>query len=144
VSQLLQTPFGRHSTAAEVIDGIDISGKRAVVTGGAAGIGTETARALASAGAEVVLAARRPQHGSQVAAEIADSTGNSNVSVRMLELSDQDSVRRFLADWDQPLHILVNNAGVMALPELERTSEGWEMQFATNFIGHFRPHSRTA
>jgi NAD(P)-dependent dehydrogenase (short-subunit alcohol dehydrogenase family) len=61
MAQLFQTPFGRHSTTAEVIDGVDLSGQRAIVTGAGSGIGTETARALASAGAEVVLAVRRPQ-----------------------------------------------------------------------------------
>src|SRR6201994_1928118 len=137
MSQLFQTPFGRHSTAAEVIDGVDLSGKRAIVTGAGSGIGTETARALASAGAEVVLAVRRPQAAGQIAAGIATSTGNTKVSVRALDLADQDSVRAFTAAWDQPLHILVNNAGIMALPKLERTREGWEMQFATNFLGHF-------
>jgi len=121
MSQLLQTPFGRHSTASEVIDGVDLSGKRAVVTGAGSGIGTETARALASAGAEVVLAVRRPQAAGQIAAGIAGSTGNTKVSVRALDLADQDSVCRFAAAWDQPLHILVSNAGIMALPELERT-----------------------
>ena len=80
---------------------------------------------------------RRPQAAGQIAAGIAGSTGNTKVSVRDLDLADQDSVRRFAAAWDQPLHILVNNAGIMALPELERTREGWEMQFATNFLGHF-------
>jgi NAD(P)-dependent dehydrogenase (short-subunit alcohol dehydrogenase family) len=137
MSQLLQTPFSRTSTASEVIDGVDLSGQRAIVTGAGSGIGTETARALASAGAEVVLAVRRPQAAEQIAAGIAASTGNAKVSVRALDLSDQDSVRRFAAAWDQPLHILVNNAGIMALPELVRTREGWEMQFATNFLGHF-------
>ena len=120
-----------------MIDGVDLSGKRAIVTGAGSGIGTETARALASAGAEVVLAVRRPQAAGPIAAGIAGSTGNANVSVRALDLTDQDSVRGFAAAWDQPLHILVNNAGIMALPELERTREGWEMQFATNFLGHF-------
>jgi NAD(P)-dependent dehydrogenase (short-subunit alcohol dehydrogenase family) len=76
MSQLFQTPFGRHSTAAEVIDGVDLSGQRAIVTGAGSGIGTETARALASAGAEVVLAVRRPQAAGQIAAGIAGSTGN--------------------------------------------------------------------
>jgi NAD(P)-dependent dehydrogenase (short-subunit alcohol dehydrogenase family) len=137
MSQLFQTPFDRHSTTAEVIDGVDLSGQRAIVTGAGSGIGTETARALASAGAEVVLAVRRPQAAAQIAAGIAGSTGNTNVSVRALDLADQDSVRGFAAAWDQPLHILVNNAGIMALPELEHTREGWEMQFATNFLGHF-------
>src|SRR6201986_1180410 len=120
MSQLFQTPFGRHSTASEVVDGVDLSGQGAIVTGAGSGIGTETARALASAGAEVVLAVRRPQAAEEIAAGIAGSTGNTNVSVRALDLADQDSVRRFAATWDQPLHILVNNAGIMALPELER------------------------
>src|SRR6201986_19336 len=138
MSQLFQTPFGRHSTASEVVDGVDLSGRTAIVTGAGSGIGTETARALASAGAEVTLAVRRPQAAEEITAGIiAGSTGNAKVSVRALDLSDQDSVRRFAAAWDQPLHILVNNAGIMALPELERTREGWEMQFATNFLGHF-------
>jgi NAD(P)-dependent dehydrogenase (short-subunit alcohol dehydrogenase family) len=137
MSQLFQTTFSRTSTASEVIDGADLSGRRAIVTGAGSGIGIETARALASAGAEVVLAVRRPQAAGQIAADIAASTGNARVSVRALDLADQDSVRNFVAAWDQPLHILVNNAGVMALPDLERTREGWEMQFATNFMGHF-------
>jgi NAD(P)-dependent dehydrogenase (short-subunit alcohol dehydrogenase family) len=137
MSQLFQTPFSRTSTASEVIDGVDLSGKTAIVTGAGSGIGTETARALASAGAEVVLAVRRPQAAGHIAAGIAGSTGNAKVSLRALDLADQASVRNFVAEWDQPLHILVNNAGIMALPELERTREGWEMQFATNFMGHF-------
>src|SRR5258707_6242922 len=73
MSQLFQTPFGRHSTASEVIDGVDLSGKRAIVTGAGSGIGTETARALASAGAEVVLAVRRPRAAGQIAAGITGS-----------------------------------------------------------------------
>src|SRR6201989_1237474 len=137
MSQLLQTPFGRHSAAAEVIEGVDLSGKRAIVTGAGSGIGTETARALASAGAEGTLAGRRPQAAEGIAAGIIGSTGNAKVSVRALDLADQHSVRSFAAAWDQPLHILVNNAGIMALPELERIRQGWEMQFATNFLGHF-------
>jgi NAD(P)-dependent dehydrogenase (short-subunit alcohol dehydrogenase family) len=137
MSPLLQTPFGRTSTATEVIEGVDLSGKRAIVTGAGSGIGIETARALASAGAEVTMAVRRPQAAGEIAACIVRETGNTGVSVRALDLSDQDSVRSFATAWDQPLHILVNNAGIMALPELERTAEGWEMQFATNFMGHF-------
>ena len=137
MSHLFQTPFGRTSTTSEVIEGVDLSGQRAVVTGAGSGIGAETARALASAGAEVVMAVRRPQAAEQVAADIVRSTNNTRVFVRALDLSDQGSVHGFAAAWDQPLHILVNNAGIMALPDLERTREGWEMQFATNFMGHF-------
>jgi NAD(P)-dependent dehydrogenase (short-subunit alcohol dehydrogenase family) len=137
MSHLLQTPFGPASTASEVIDGVDLSGQTAIVTGAGSGIGIETARALASAGAEVTLAVRRPEAAKEIAAGIIGATGNTAVSVRALDLSDQDSVRAFSTAWDRPLHILVNNAGIMALPELERTREGWEMQFATNFMGHF-------
>jgi NAD(P)-dependent dehydrogenase (short-subunit alcohol dehydrogenase family) len=120
-----------------VIDGVDLSGKTAIVTGASSGLGLETARALASAGAAVTLAVRRPPSAEEIAAGIIRETGNAAVSVSALDLSGQDSVRAFTAAWDRPLHILVNNAGIMALPELERTAEGWEMQFATNFMGHF-------
>jgi NAD(P)-dependent dehydrogenase (short-subunit alcohol dehydrogenase family) len=137
MSHLLQTPFSRASTASEVIDGVDLSGKTAIVTGAGSGLGIETARALASAGAEVTLAVRRTRAAEEIAAGIIGETGNAAVSVSPLDLSDQQSVRAFTAAWDRPLHILVNNAGIMALPELERTREGWEMQFATNFMGHF-------
>lgn len=137
MSHLFQTPFSRASTASQVIEGVDLSGKTAIVTGAGSGIGIETGRALASAGAEVTLAVRRPQAAQEIAAGIARETGNDGIFVRALDLSDQASVRAFAAAWDQPLHILVNNAGVMALPELERTAEEWEMQFATNFMGHF-------
>ena len=131
------TPFGAESTAAEVIAGVDLTGKRAIVTGGASGIGVETARALASAGAEVTLAVRNVDAGAQVAAEIASSTNAGRVLVAPLDLASSTSVTAFVADWTGQLDILVNNAGVMAIPELERTTEGWEMQFATNHLGHF-------
>jgi NAD(P)-dependent dehydrogenase (short-subunit alcohol dehydrogenase family) len=83
------------------------------------------------------MAVRRSQAGHQVADEITRSTGNPAVTVRALDLADQASVRRFAADWDGPLHILVNNAGIMAVPELELSPQGHELQFATNFLGHF-------
>jgi NAD(P)-dependent dehydrogenase (short-subunit alcohol dehydrogenase family) len=132
----ITTPFGATSTAAEVIDGIDLTGKRAVVTGGASGIGVETARALAGAGAEVTLAVRNLEAGERTAEDITATTGNKQILVAPLELADQGSVRAFVAGWDGPLHILVDNAGVMASP-LMRTPQGWEMQFATNHLGHF-------
>jgi NAD(P)-dependent dehydrogenase (short-subunit alcohol dehydrogenase family) len=131
----ITTPFNAESTAAEVIDGIDLLGRRAVVTGGASGIGIETARALADAGAEVTLAVRNVEAGRRTAEDILDTTGNK-VLVAPLDLADQASVARFVAGWDGPLHILVNNAGIMASP-LMRTPQGWEMQFATNHLGHF-------
>jgi NAD(P)-dependent dehydrogenase (short-subunit alcohol dehydrogenase family) len=133
----VSTPFGFHSTAEEVARGIGLSGKRAIVTGAASGIGVETARALAGTGAAVTLAVRNTDAGERVAAEIAETTGNRNVQVAKLDLADQGSVAAFVDAWDGPLHVLVANAGVMALPELQRTPEGWEMQFATNHLGHF-------
>jgi NAD(P)-dependent dehydrogenase (short-subunit alcohol dehydrogenase family) len=132
----ITTPFGAQSTAAEVMDGVDLTGRRAVVTGGASGIGIETARALAGAGAAVTLAVRDLGAGEQVASDIAATTGSKQVEVAPLDLADQASVRAFTADWEGPLDILVGNAGVMASP-LMRTPEGWEMQFATNHLGHF-------
>jgi NAD(P)-dependent dehydrogenase (short-subunit alcohol dehydrogenase family) len=134
----LTTPFGFQSTAAEVLDGVDLSGKRTIVTGAASGIGVETARALAGAGAEVTLAVRDTAKGAQVAADIAQSTGNERVDVRALELTDPKSIEAFAAGWSGPLHILVNNAGVMAIPERTLTAAGQETQFATNHLGHFR------
>lgn len=121
----------------EVAAGIDLSGKRVIVTGGASGIGVETARTLASTGAEVTLAVRDMNAGNTVAADIIATTGNKNVKVAHLDLADLDSVKQFAAAWKGPLHLLVNNAGVMAIPELKRSPQGWEMQFATNHMGHF-------
>ena len=136
MAERITTPFDAESTAAEVIAGIDLTGRRAVVTGGASGIGIETARALAGAGAEVTLAVRNIAAGEQTAAEITRGTGNERLYVAQLDLSDHASVRAFVNGWDGPLHILINNAGIMAAP-LMRTPEGWEMQFATNHLGHF-------
>jgi NAD(P)-dependent dehydrogenase (short-subunit alcohol dehydrogenase family) len=133
----IQTPFGFHSTAAEVIEGIDLSGRHVIVTGASSGIGVETARALASAGAAVTLAVRNTDAGERTAIEIIGATGNDSVHVRPLDLADPASVVAFARTWTGPLHILVNNAGVMALPELELTPDGWELQFATNHLGHF-------
>jgi NAD(P)-dependent dehydrogenase (short-subunit alcohol dehydrogenase family) len=133
---LIQTPFGFDSTAAEVVDGIDLSGKRAIVTGGSSGIGVETARALASAGAEVTVAVRDTEAGHRTATDITATTGNA-VHVGRLDLADQSSVAEFVASWIGPLQLLINNAGVMALQELTLTPAGWELQFATNHLGHF-------
>ncbi|HEY4095387.1 MAG TPA: SDR family NAD(P)-dependent oxidoreductase [Baekduia sp.] len=133
----ITTPYGFETTADEVIDGVDLTGKRAIITGGASGIGVETARALASAGAEVTLAVRNVDAGRRTAEQITAQTGTVPVAVAPLELTDRASVAAFVAAWDGPLHILINNAGIMALPELHRTAEGWELQFATNYLGHF-------
>jgi NAD(P)-dependent dehydrogenase (short-subunit alcohol dehydrogenase family) len=105
---LVQTPFGFDSTAAEVIEGIDLSGKTAIVTGGSSGIGVETARALASAGASVALAVRDTDAGARTAAQITASTGSAAIQVGRLDLADPRSVAEFAADWSGPLHLLVN------------------------------------
>jgi NAD(P)-dependent dehydrogenase (short-subunit alcohol dehydrogenase family) len=128
---LITTPFGAESTAADVIAGIDLSGRRAVVTGGSSGIGIETARVLAHAGADVTIAVRDTAVGHKVAAEIG-----RDVHVAPLDLADPASAQSFARDWDGPLHLLVNNAGVMACPYAVN-SQGWELQLATNHLGHF-------
>jgi NAD(P)-dependent dehydrogenase (short-subunit alcohol dehydrogenase family) len=127
----LTSPFGFDSTAAQVIEGIDLTGRRALVTGGASGIGLETARVLAHAGADVTIAVRDTAAGDKAAAEIG-----RDVKVVQLDLSDPQSVGTFTQAWDGPLHLLVNNAGVMASPETFNL-HGWELQLATNHLGHF-------
>ena len=134
---MLTTPFGFASTADDVVRGVDLTGKRSVVTGATSGLGLETARALAAAGAEVVLGVRRLDAGRRVADELRRATGNDAIEAAPLDLSDLTSVSAFARAWNGPLHILVNNAGVMALPELQRSALGCEMQFASNFLGHF-------
>ncbi|MFF7371789.1 oxidoreductase [Streptomyces tricolor] len=109
----------------------DLTGRTAVVTGANSGIGFAAARALAGAGAHVVFAVRDLARGGAAAARVSGST-----EVRRLDLADLDSVREFAAGWDRPLDLLINNAGVMMLPE-QRTRQGFEMQFGTNHLGHF-------
>ncbi|MGW5277221.1 SDR family NAD(P)-dependent oxidoreductase [Streptomyces sp. NPDC004044] len=133
---LITTPFGAQTTAAEVLADVDLNGRHAIVTGGASGIGRETAHVLAAAGAEVTIGVRDLTAGARIAEEIAPAGGPGTVRAAMLDLADQTSVRAFVEAWQGPLHILVLNAGVMA-PPLQRTKEGWEMQFATNHLGHF-------
>ena len=133
----ITTKFNATTTADEVIAGVDLSGKHAIVTGGASGIGVETARSLARAGAEVTIAVRNLDAGAEVARDIMESTGNPAVHVAALDLLDLGSVNAFAVSWTVPLDLLINNAGVMAIPQLGRTSNGWEEQFATNHLGHF-------
>ena len=124
--------FGYRSTAAEVVAGLDLSGRTAIVTGGYSGLGLETVKALAGAGADVIVPARRPEH----ATEMLDGVG---AEVDELNLSDLDSVRAFaerFLDSGRSLDIQINNAAVMACPEA-RVGPGWELQFATNHLGHF-------
>lgn len=132
----LTTGFDRSSTASMVAAGLDLGGKRAVVTGASSGIGLETARALAHAGAQVTLAVRDFAAGQAAAAEIDRGDGHMSVHVAQLDLADRASIAAFVSGWHGPLNVLVNNAGVMASP-MTRTTDGWELQFATNHLGHF-------
>ena len=131
--------FGAETTASEVAEGIDLSGKVALITGGSSGLGQETARVLAERGARVILTARDLPKGEAVAAGIRASTGNQHVEVEKLELGSLKQIRafaeRFLAR-HPTLHILVNNAGVMACPPA-KTADGFELQFGSNHVGHF-------
>ncbi|MFF9100848.1 SDR family NAD(P)-dependent oxidoreductase [Streptomyces rubrogriseus] len=133
---LVSTPFTASSTADEVLEGIDLTGVRAIVTGASSGLGIETARALTAAGAEVTLAVRNTAAGASAAETIARSTGAAPPRVVRLDLADRAGVTRFTDAWEGPLHLLVNNAGVVT-GGLERTPEGWELHFATNHLGHF-------
>jgi NAD(P)-dependent dehydrogenase (short-subunit alcohol dehydrogenase family) len=124
--------FGWETTADQAIAGIRLDGRRAVVTGASSGIGFETARVLAAAGAEVTLAVRDREAGDRAAARIDGAT-----RVAVLDLADLASVAAFTDAWTGPLHLLINNAGVMALPTRQLSAAGWEMHFATNHLGHF-------
>ena len=132
---LITTRYDARSTADDVVAGLDLTGTRAVVTGASSGVGVEIARSLARAGCDVTLAVRDTVAGERVAADIAATTGRTP-AVAPLDLVDRASVAAFVRGWDGPLHLLVNNAGIMAGP-LRRTAEGWESQFATNHLGHF-------
>ena len=125
--------FHAKSTAKEVIAGIDLRGKNAIVTGGYSGIGLETVRALASAGARVTVPARRAELAAEALASVA-----GEIEIAPMDLADLASVRRFAdhyAETGRALHLLINNAGIMACP-LARVGKGWESQFGTNHLGH--------
>lgn len=131
------TPFTPKASARDVVDGIDLTGRRAVVTGGSTGLGAETVRALHSAGAEVTIATRRPRSADALLQELSSEHQAARVRVEALDLSDLASVRSFVRAWSGPLDILVANAGILALPERTLSPAGWELQLATNYLGHF-------
>ena len=136
---MITSAFGARSTALAVVEGVSLAGKTAIVTGGASGLGFETSRALASAGAAVTLAVRNLEQGQAAAARIAAEFAQARVAVAKLDLADLASVRQCASDWlatGQALDMLVNNAAIMACP-LTRSAQGWEAQFATNHLGHF-------
>ena len=133
------TVFNASSTTSDVIAGISLVGKVAVVTGASAGLGIETARALASAGARVVQFARSAEKLAPVLAALQAQLPDAQLDRAHMDLSDLDSVRASAADVAArfpQINLLVNNAGVMACPLL-RTAQGFELQFGTNHLGHF-------
>ena len=138
LQQPIGSGFGITSTADDVVRGIDLEGKVAIVTGGYSGLGRETARVLLSAGARVIVPARDVQRAAAALAAI------SGVEIDAMDLLDPISIdafaERFVAG-GQPLHFLINNAGIMACP-LTRDSRGFEYQFATNHLGHFQLTAR--
>lgn len=133
VQHPIDSGFGAKTTAAEVLQGVDLAGRVALVTGGYSGIGIETTRALSNAGATVIVPARRPETAREAVGEIP------GVELETLDLADLDSVaglaNRLLAA-GRPIDLAIDSAGIMACPET-RVGDGWEAQFATNHLGHF-------
>ena len=130
----LPSGFGMRSTATDVLAGVDLAGRNVIVTGGYSGIGVETTRALAAAGAHVTVPARTPEKARAALAGLA------NVELAALDLMDPASIDAFARNWlahHGALHILICNAAIMAAP-LVRDSRGYESQFATNHLGHFQ------
>ncbi len=130
----MHSGFGAHTTAAQVLAGLELTGRNALVTGGYSGIGVETVRALVRAGARVVVPARDLDKARRTLRELPEA------EVERMDLADPASIDAFAARYvarEQPLHILILGAGVMACP-LERDGRGFERQFATNHLGHFQ------
>jgi len=133
------TEFNADSTTSEVLAGISLADKVAVVTGASAGLGVETARVLAQAGARVLLVARDPGKLEPVLQALQEQVPDAQLDSAQMDLSDLDSVRAAAQDIGVrfgQINLLINNAGVMACP-LARTAQGFELQFGTNHLGHF-------
>lgn len=129
----IHSGFNAQSTAEEVISGINLSGKTAIVTGGYAGIGLETVKALTEAGAHVIVPARDLEKAGK------NLSGLNNIEIEKLDLMDPQSIRNFADTFSRSgrtLDLLINNAGIMWVP-LRRDSRGIESQLATNYLGQF-------
>lgn len=128
--------FGASTTAEEVLAGLDLSGRRAIITGASAGLGAETARHLAASGADLILAVRDRAAGERVAGRI-EAEGRRRPLVEALDLADLESVRRFAGRvGGRGLDLLINNAGIMGTDHAQ-TTDGFELQFGVNHLGHF-------
>lgn len=131
----LGTPFSASSTTADVLAGLDLTGREVIVTGGHGRLGREVTRALSAAGAAVTVAARDPRRAAAVVG------GLDRVRVERLDLTDPGSIEDFAQRWltsDRALHVLVNNAAVLFSPERLHDSRGHELQFSTSHLGHFQ------
>lgn len=131
--------FDTHSTADQVIEGISLKGKLAVVTGASSGLGIETCRVLAAAGATVLMVARDEEKLKAVAGDLQRQQPEAELLTQRMDLADLESVRNAATEillYHSEIQLLINNAGVMACP-LQRTAQGFEMQFGTNHLGHF-------
>jgi len=137
---IMTNQFGAASTTDEVLSGVDLSGKRVLVTGVSAGLGVETARALVAHGAQVVGAARDLAKAERATESVrAAATGSGGLSLVQLDLASLAGVRACadaLVAAGEPFDVVIANAGVMAAP-LGRTADGFETQFGTNHLGHF-------
>ncbi len=135
----IHSGFGPATTTAEVLAGVDLAGKVAIVTGGYSGLGLETVRSLRAAGASVIVPTR------DIARARTALSGNEGVDIQPMDLLDPASIDRFADGFlasARPLHILVNSAAIMALPERTLDARGYELQFATNHLGHFQLTTR--
>jgi NAD(P)-dependent dehydrogenase (short-subunit alcohol dehydrogenase family) len=135
----MQANFSATTTTSDVLEGFDLRNKTVVITGASSGLGLETARSMAEAGATIIMAARNPEKIAQAKQQILQATPQAMISEVQLDLSDLNSVRKAaetLKQRDVSIDILINNAGVMACP-FERTQQGFEMQFGSNHLGHF-------
>ena len=130
--------FGATSTADDVLEGRDLTGRTAFITGGYSGLGHETARAMAAKGAHIIIAGRDEAKLASAAAELKEQTG-AHIDTIVCDLASQTSVKACAAEANtrfEKIDLLINNAGVMACPQSE-TTDGFEMQFGTNHLGHF-------
>lgn len=131
--------FGATSTTDEVLEGVDLSDKTVFITGGASGLGQETARAMAAKGAHVVIAARDQAKMDTAKAEIEGQVDGAKIETILCDLASLDSVRACVKEASErfdKIDLVINNAGVMACPQ-GTTADGFEMQFGTNHLGHF-------